>query len=60
MPGKQELAPECEHRIHDICHGTYAVYVEPFSVPAVAGRCDCPCHTTEAAAVPKAAATGGG
>lgn len=41
----EHVAPECEHRMHDICHGTYTVYVSPWTLPTVSGRCDCPCHT---------------
>ncbi|MEU0689996.1 hypothetical protein [Streptomyces uncialis] len=48
MRDEERLAPECEHRLHDICHGTYVVYVPPWTVPVVTGRCDCPCHPTGA------------
>ncbi|MFJ7418018.1 hypothetical protein ACIQXD_05315 [Streptomyces uncialis] len=60
MPGERQLAAECAHQLHDICHGTYAVYVQPWTVPAVSGRCDCTCHTVEAGVLPEAEVGGGG
>lgn len=39
-----EKRPACQVGMHHLCHGTTAVRVAPYKVPAVTFRCDCSCH----------------